>query len=208
MAGIPVAGDLYHRLDGKLFEIKRQLRQPGWYPFDPRDLDVALQRVIEGMFGVAGADGFDPVTLNYDLPFGEMVQAGRFDWVSDLVNRRSFPIIGRGTEEVRLELFHCNSALSIRGARSKIAERGLICARIEHLLAFAAAYPDVQSRFPVIALDSISPEVDAWHVPLLGRDHQGRTLSTQTYLTDSDELCPGRFRFLAYQMPAVAKGWY
>ena len=45
-----VAGELYYELDGQLWEIKRQLRQPNGYPFDPECLKIALQNAIEGKF--------------------------------------------------------------------------------------------------------------------------------------------------------------
>lgn len=45
-----VTGDLYVELDGKLAEIKRQMRQPSGYPFDPEKLNKFLQRAIEGEF--------------------------------------------------------------------------------------------------------------------------------------------------------------
>ncbi|MDP3962545.1 MAG: hypothetical protein Q8Q03_01625, partial [bacterium] len=45
-----VAGDTYYNLDGQLLEIKRQLRQPNGYPYDPEDLSVGLQKLIEGKF--------------------------------------------------------------------------------------------------------------------------------------------------------------
>jgi hypothetical protein len=47
MASI-VTGDLYHRIDGQLLEIKRQLRQHEGYPYKPEDLQKALQEIIEG----------------------------------------------------------------------------------------------------------------------------------------------------------------
>jgi hypothetical protein len=43
-----VGGDMYYRLDGKLFEIKRQLRQKDGYPYSLEELDLALQRLVEG----------------------------------------------------------------------------------------------------------------------------------------------------------------
>ena len=55
MANNIVAGDMYRDIDGQLFEIKRQLRQPGGYPFDPELLKFGLQQMIEGRF-VAGVD--------------------------------------------------------------------------------------------------------------------------------------------------------
>src|SRR3989338_2612496 len=45
-----VAGDQYEGLDGQLSEIKRQLRQKGGYPYDPGQLKLALQAIIEGRF--------------------------------------------------------------------------------------------------------------------------------------------------------------
>lgn len=45
-----VTGDLYEKIDGKLFEIKRQVRQPGGYPFDAEELDRFLQLATEGRF--------------------------------------------------------------------------------------------------------------------------------------------------------------
>lgn len=52
MANVKVAGDLYYELDGQLLEIKRQLRQPSGYPFNPLELKLHLQRGIEGWFAV------------------------------------------------------------------------------------------------------------------------------------------------------------
>lgn len=48
---IQVAGEQYYDLDGQLLEIKRQLRQPAGYPFDPTQLKIALQNAVEGRFG-------------------------------------------------------------------------------------------------------------------------------------------------------------
>lgn len=52
-----VKGDWwYEKLDGKLLEIKRQMRQAGGYPYDPAQLDRALQALIEGRFNaIVGA---------------------------------------------------------------------------------------------------------------------------------------------------------
>ncbi len=46
-----VAGEMYEKLDGQLFEIKRQMRQPNGYPHDPEVLSRGLQQLIEGNFG-------------------------------------------------------------------------------------------------------------------------------------------------------------
>jgi len=55
MAAI-VTGDLYHKLDGQLCELKRQLRQHEGYPYNPEDLQRALQEIIEGRVGPPAQD--------------------------------------------------------------------------------------------------------------------------------------------------------
>jgi hypothetical protein len=45
-----VEGEQYYKIDGQLAEIKRQLRQKGGYPHDPKKLSGALQACIEGDF--------------------------------------------------------------------------------------------------------------------------------------------------------------
>ncbi len=44
----PVSGDLYKRIDAKMSELKRMLRQKKGCIFDPADLFVALQYLIDG----------------------------------------------------------------------------------------------------------------------------------------------------------------
>ena len=64
-----VKGDLYYVLDGQLGEIKRQLRQKQGYPFNPEELKMALQAIIDGKFG-GGVDSgwqFPSVVFAADL---------------------------------------------------------------------------------------------------------------------------------------------
>lgn len=66
-----VAGDTYRDIDGQLFEIKRQLRQPNGYPFDPELLKLNLQAIVEGRFSF-GQQPEGPVTI------GQVPQPGLF----------------------------------------------------------------------------------------------------------------------------------
>ena len=45
-----ISSELYINLDGKLVEIKRQMRLKGGYPFDPAKLNGFLQKGTEGRF--------------------------------------------------------------------------------------------------------------------------------------------------------------
>jgi hypothetical protein len=47
-----VTGEQYMEIDGKLHEIKRQLRQKNGYPYDLGGLECALQAVVEGRFEI------------------------------------------------------------------------------------------------------------------------------------------------------------
>ncbi len=80
MAGTPVTGDLYYEIDGKLMEIKRQLRQKKGYPFNPYYLRLLLQSVIEGTILPLGWKTFRFLTVGYG-PVGwilnELEGAGR-----------------------------------------------------------------------------------------------------------------------------------
>ncbi len=49
-----VSAEQYRELDGRLFEIKRQLRQKKGYPHNPNRLTRVLQALIEGRFGDLG----------------------------------------------------------------------------------------------------------------------------------------------------------
>ena len=64
MAKTIVTGDQYMSIDGKLEEIKRQLRQKNGYPFDVNALEAVLQRATEGDFGhIVNLDA-NPLTPN------------------------------------------------------------------------------------------------------------------------------------------------
>ena len=66
-----VTGDTYVELDGKLHEIKRQLRQINGYPFDLEMLSRALQDIIEGRFNhpVQTIEVLPPHPFIFNCPF-------------------------------------------------------------------------------------------------------------------------------------------
>lgn len=81
-----VKGDLYEQLDGKLFEIKRQIRQKGGYPYDPNKTLSALQAIIEGRFG----DG-SVLTINRSKPFDPAKFIGK-GWTIEEQDERSLAL--------------------------------------------------------------------------------------------------------------------
>lgn len=64
MAKTTVTGDQYMRIDAKLEEIKRQLRQKRGYRFNPDALEQHLQAAVEGRFyTVQSASGLEIVKI-------------------------------------------------------------------------------------------------------------------------------------------------
>lgn len=47
-----VADDQYYRIDGKILELKRRLRQKNGSPIDPGLVENAFQDILEGKFGI------------------------------------------------------------------------------------------------------------------------------------------------------------
>jgi hypothetical protein len=105
-----------------------------------------------------------PVAIDYGKSIEKMVLAGRYDWKNDDINFKNFPVKGEGTVvNVNLELVHFNKAVSSEDALSFLEANGMRPATVEELLAFGAAYPEIQREFPIICLGS------SWVYPGGGR---------------------------------------
>ena len=92
-----VKGDLYEQLDGKLFEIKRQIRQKGGYPHDPERLKGALQAVVEGRF-----DTSTIITVNRSRTFNPAKFIGR-GWTIEEEDERSLALTQVDLSAILLE---------------------------------------------------------------------------------------------------------
>jgi len=104
--------------------------------------------------GRVKAHGTYKVVVDYGKTLAEMIQLGKYDWVSHDITDKHFPIQGAGTQEVELVLVHLNRDVTIKEALAHLDSNGLKVAGIEHLLAFGATYPEIQKEFPVVALGS------------------------------------------------------
>ncbi len=71
------------------------------------------------------------------------------------ITEKHFPLQGVGQREVVLELVHPNKEATTKEVLEQLNSLGMEPAKIEHLLAFGAAYRHVQKKFPVIALGSV-----------------------------------------------------
>src|SRR3989344_4068460 len=150
-----------------------------------------------------------PVSVDYEKSLGDMIAAGKYYWKNDDITVNNFPIERpnlmaegpyrtpgvNGTADVKLRLIHFGRVITMAQAAEEIAQHGLEPAKIEHLLAFGAKYPDKQREFPIIALGSVwVHSCGRRGVPCLGGDCSKRDLFLSWY--DPSDGWVGRCRFL------------
>jgi len=101
------------------------------------------------------------VMVDYGKSLSKMIEAGKYDEFNDDINDKHFPIQGAGSprkagqHEAELMLVHLNWNATTKEVLEHLNSQGLEPARLEYLLVFGAAYPELQRQFPIIALGSV-----------------------------------------------------
>lgn len=124
--------------------------------------------------------GLEPIelriTVDYSLSLEAMIALGRYDSRNYEITDKCFPITGKGKHERIAQLIHFNRVISLGVAEKELDKMGLRPGKIEELLAFGATFPEVQRRFPINALGSVT-EVDGdRYMSCLGRLGSQRVL--------------------------------
>ena len=136
------------------------------------------------------------VIVDYSLSLAKMIEAGKYDWFNEDITDKNFTIQGMGQHEVELVLVHLDRDATTKEVLDYLKEQCLEPAKIEHLLAFGAAYRDVQREFLIIALGSsfVNDNGNRFYPYLDGSD-DWRKLSL--YWEDDGDPWDGACRFLA-----------
>lgn len=131
------------------------------------------------------------ITADYSKPLAHMIADGRYDWKNDDITAERFLITGQGTVQLEWKLDHFDRKISSERAVKAIERDGWQPAKIEHLLAFGAKYPDEQCRYPIIGLGAPAQVFGCRGVPSLC----GRVLLRHLRLRwwDLDWFCFYRF---------------
>ena len=133
------------------------------------------------------------ITVDYTQSPLDMITSGHYDWRDDnipysfLINNDgtltdgSFSGSESGQVKLNIKLVHYTRPMESGDILKDLAQRSLRPATLPELLAFGAAYPDVQRQFKVVALGSAVCLVQNGHrhVPYLGGDHSYRWLRLQ-----------------------------
>jgi len=146
-----VAGDLYESITGQLFEIGRQLRQPGGYPFEPTALQRGLQDLIEGRFENKGVGNTFSITCN-GIKTSVLVKRGQYDWTNASIGDTLFSIKKHKPVTRQIELVEFDHTVTSEEVLAEFARRGLERPTYEDGLVFGVMYPEEQRKHPVVFL--------------------------------------------------------
>ncbi|MDD4994971.1 MAG: hypothetical protein PHW53_00650 [Patescibacteria group bacterium] len=149
-------------------DLRRILNEP--------ELVESMASLIVRKTVAAVADSFS-VTVDYSKSLAEMIAVGDYDFVNSDITAEHFPISGKGKVLRKLVLVHLGREATTDEALVEMKLRGLKPADIEGILAFGAAYPDEQRKFPIVGLGSSWVSADGYRrFPYLGGSDGGREL--------------------------------
>lgn len=166
-----VKGDWYEKLDGKLLEIKRQMRQFGGYPYDPARLDRALQALIEGRFEAVGDDKKSAVfQITYDQSVGSMeliqraVGPNNIRYISPDITSKRFPLKGTDVRTVNVRVEPFLDGETGEQAAERLVAAGHVLANTGDLAGFLLFHPkEVEKWNWVVALSEDSRWAEDMH---------------------------------------------
>lgn len=87
-----------------------------------------------------------PIAVDYSRSFKEMVEAGKYGEIAEEITPEHFPVSGEGQVSKDVELFQPEHPWPTELILEKIEARGCRPAKIEELLAFGEAHPEMQQR--------------------------------------------------------------
>ncbi len=118
--------------------------------------DVLADKIADAIAGTARKPGeVFPLAVNYDLPFAEAVDAGKYQGVHSSITSHNFPSKRYGRAQSEIILVRYGRRMTSEEVLSELDMEGLRAAELPELLAFGAEYPEVQRQFCVIGLGSV-----------------------------------------------------
>ena len=136
------------------------------------------------------------LTVDYDLPLDVAIAAGHYDWTNDNITSENFPSVKTGKDEGLMPvLVHFGRDMSTKAVKTDLAKRKLRQANPRELLAYGAANPEDQRKFPIVALGQSTEIGGGAGVAFLGEVDSRRYL----YLGHLDGVWRGFCRFLAFE---------
>lgn len=133
--------------------------------------------------------------IDHSLSWRERITAGQFGYVDEDVLKAAVPLVGSGVEKVDVHLVDLGR--TGRRAAHKLRALGMVPARLEHLLAFAARYPTLAWREEILAVGSQIEREGDWPAVLRLRYDTVYDRRTLGQLRWRDAWEGSSYRFLA-----------
>jgi len=131
--------------------------------------------------------------VDYTKTVDQAIADGEYGWKNSDITAKHFPISPEmiGTKvEISGKLFHFNRGMSSEDVIKEMDKDGYRPAVLMEALALAAAYPELQRKFPIIALGSVRHGSDGFRwVPCLRVDGRSRRLSLDYFDDDWNASC-------------------
>jgi hypothetical protein len=116
------------------------------------------------------------IAVDYGTSLPDMIAGGKYDWVNPSITADKFPIEGTGAKNFRTKLFHFSRDISSEDAIAAMKSDNFLPATHLHGLAFGAAFPDEQRKYPIVCLGSSAQVCGGRGVVGLGGGGVGRDL--------------------------------
>lgn len=115
-------------------------------------------------------------TVDYGITIEEAVRRGHYNYADANITSQNFSTKQKGKVERVMELIHFDCYISTNEILKEFDRMGYRPAELHELLAFGEQHPDVQRKFPVVALGPVWRRPDGYRlVPCLwgGTDNRG-----------------------------------
>ena len=156
----------------------------------------SLARVLRNALlpnGKQMADDTYSLFVDYGESVEDAVKLGLYDCASGDVNSKNFTTKRIGKADITVELVHFHRYVSTSEVLRALDTARHRCrpAELHELLAFGQKYPEVQCKFPIVALGSIWRNQEGTRmVPYLGGDGSKRNLATHYWINVAwGEIC-------------------
>jgi hypothetical protein len=135
------------------------------------------------------------ITTNYDRSIDDFVEFGNYDWINEDINDQNFPKIKNHQVdgEKTFSLFYFNYSLSSESVISAMKAENYRPATMRELLIFGENNPEIQRKFPIVALGQENDSFGDRRVGYLDGSLLKRIIDLFFFNRDWDNYC----RFLA-----------
>lgn len=140
--------------------------------------DAVADKIADVIAGTARKQGDTfPLSVNYDLPLREAIEAGNYQGVNSSITSENFPSTRHGQAQLEILLVRYGSRMTSEEVLRELDKEGLRPAELPEFLAFGAAYPELQRQFSIIGLGSTWKDRKGYrNVPCLYEASEARYL--------------------------------